>query len=427
MASALLVTRLPLQIPLTLRIPLTLAGTLLVFGFVEILLRLWLQIDAAKPWAQRALSWSRARLGASLVLAAFLAWPLAGGATRLELRQLNDLNLRVQSLFVFALALGIVLLLRDYAARHKAPIVERATLATGIYLFAALLINSYISWLLLPLPFLVALLYASLWLFRPEHEVQSLRTIPEARLKRPRRFIQDVVDASTSAAQLALIQKSLTEKMNKAELTPEEYEAKLDDYREYLDKKLELDKVAPGLTSRDAIFAVGGEDLWTNVAASVKTGAVLAAGPFLIALYQVLPKAHADYPYPLLSLLAFILSAATPWLLYAFFFGFYFAYLRGKSGLSKGIHFFFALCLPFAVYRLLDAQSLTDMRLFILWATQLFLFFLHPARIDRVRLPAATGVTASGCGTYRLSDNVPALSAYVSTALAALVPTGRSH
>jgi len=414
-ASALLVPHLPA------RITLTLTGSLLVFGFAGILLRLSIQAEPSKPWARKMASWHRGRRAILLFLSVLLAWPLTDSATKLELWQAHNLNQRVQSLLFYVFALGVILLLREYARRHTSPTVERATLGMGIYLFAVLLINGYSSWLLLPVPFLVALLIAGTWLFRPEEEVERLRNIPEAKLKRQRRLIQDVVDSSTSGAQFAVIQKSLAEKLNKAELTPEEYEAKLNEYRVYLDKKLELETVAPEVSSQEAVFAVGGEDLWSNVAASVKTGAVLAAGPFLIALYQVLPTTRASYPYPLLSLLTFILSAATPWLLYAFFFGFFFPYLRGKSGLAKGINLFFALLIPFAAYRLLDAQSLTDMRLFILWATQLFLFCTllglvafdyRLLRNNKFRVRDLTAV-----------HNVPALSAYASTAVAALVPT----
>lgn len=327
----------------------------------------------------------------------------------------------VEELRMYILALGLVLLLREQARASKSPVVEQAVLGTGVYLFAVVLINSYSPWLLLPIPFLVGLLVASLWLFRPEEELRRLRTVPLEKLARARRLIQDVVDSSTAGEQFAAIRKSLDQKLNSAELTPQEYEDKLDVYRTHLEDKLELETVVRGVSSREAVFAIGGPDLWSNVSAAVRTGAVLASGPFLIALYQFLPYSRVSYPYPLVTLLVFILSAAASWLLYAFFFGFCFASLRGRSGLGKGIHLFFALCLPFAVYRLLNAQSLTDMRPFLLWATQLFLFcsLLGLVAFDN-RLLRNHG--------FRVRDltavhDVPALSAYASTALAALVPT----
>ncbi|MFL6293332.1 MAG: hypothetical protein ACJ759_20760 [Thermoanaerobaculia bacterium] len=416
-ASALLLPHLPV------RIMLAAAGALLLFGFGGIVLRLLRGSGLSRPWVRALASRPRAAQGALLLAALLLAWPLTGAdaATRLESGQVQILNTQIQDLFVYVLALGLVLLLRDYARRSPSPVVERATLATGIYLFSVLLINSYSPWLLLPVPFLVGLLLAGSWLFRPEDEVQRLRSVPADKLNKRHQLIQDVVDASAAGEQFAAIRKSLTQKLNSVELTPEEYDGKLEVYRSYLGKKLELENVSSGVSSREAVFAVGGPDLWSNVSAAVKTGAVLAAGPFLIAIYQFLPHSRVSYPFPLMTLLGFILSAAASWLLYSFFFGFYFAYLRGRSGLTKGIHLFVGLFLPFAVYRLLNAQSLTDMRSFILWATQLFLFcsLLGLFAVD-YRLLRSNG--------FRLRDltavhNVPALSAYASTAVAALVPT----
>ncbi|MES1240397.1 MAG: hypothetical protein ABUT39_02155 [Acidobacteriota bacterium] len=414
-AGALLAPHLPVRGALALE------GALLLYGFGGVLLRLLLTFDAAKPWAHAVRSWPRAARCALLFLALLLAWPMTGPATKLDPGQLRSLNLQVENLFVYVLGLGLILLLREQARASKSPVVERAVLGTGVYLFAVVLINSYSPWLLLPVPFLVGLLIAGSWLFRPEGEMQRLRAIPLEKLARARRLIQDVVDASTAGEQFAAIRKSLNQKLNSAELTPQEYEDKLDVYRTHLEDKLELENVARGVTSREAVFAVGGPDLWSNVSAAVRTGAVLASGPFLIALYQFLPYSRVSYPYPLVTLLVFILSAAASWLLYSFFFGFYYASLRGRSGLSKGIHLFFALGLPFAVYRLLNAQSLTDMRSFLLWATQLFLFcsLLGLIAFDH-RLLRSHG--------FRVRDltavhDVPALSAYASTALAALVPT----
>jgi hypothetical protein len=416
--SALLVRHVPIAAAMTL------TGGLLWFALGGIMLRLLLSFITAprKRWV--AMIESRPRLVASglLLLSLLLAWPLPDPKGGLGFWQLPNLNLKIQELFFYVLALGLVLLLRDYARQHPSPIVRPVTLGTGIYMFAALLVNAYGStWLLLPVPFLVALLFASTWLFRSEEEMDKLRAIPEQKRSRLRRLIQDVVDSGTATSQFAAIEKSLNAKLNSAEMTPEEYDGKLKDCRTYLEKKLELETVAKDVRSREAVFSVGGPDLWSNVSSAVKTGAVLALGPLLIALYEFLPKSRVDYPYPLVTLLTFIVSAAASWLLYAFFFGFYFTYLRGKSGLTKSIHLFFGLLLPFAVYRLLDTQSLTDMRPFFLWATQLFLFCsllgllafdYRLLRDNQFRVRDLTSV-----------HNVPALSAYASTAVAALVPT----
>lgn len=403
------------------RAVLTASGSLLLFGFGGIILCHVLNAGSRKPWRTQIKDHPRITRGGLFLLALLLAWPLTSTRQGLEYWQLRNLNFQIQDLFVYVVAFGLVFLLREYSLHASSPVPEPATREVGVYLFAVLLINSYSLWLLLPVPFLVALVLASLWLLRPDEDMERLHRIAGHSFRRLRHLIQDIVDASTAGEQFSAIQRALLAKLKNAELTPTEYEGKLELYRGYLEEKLELETVTRNVQSREAVFGVGGPTLWDNVSAAVKVGALLAAGPLLIALYQFLPRSRVGYAYPVVTLLDFVLSALASWLLCAFFFGFYFSYLRGQSGLSKGIYLFVGICLPFAVYRVLNAQSIADMRFFLLWATQLFLFTsllgliafdYRLLRSNRFQIRDLTAV-----------HNMPSLSAYASTAIAALVPT----
>jgi hypothetical protein len=116
----------------------------------------------------------------------------------------------------------------------------------------------------------------------------------------------------------------------------------------------------------------------------------------------------------------FLLQAAAPWLLYSFFFGYFFTHLRGRSGLAKGVHFCLAVTAPLALWRLLSTQSLTDLGPFLLWASQVFLFctVLGLVAFD-YRTLRRHGLGARDLTTVH---DLPALSAYGSTLVAAIVP-----
>jgi hypothetical protein len=352
-----------------------------------------------------------------------IAWPItAPGATDLSFSSLGSLMGQADNLFVFILALSLVLLLRDEAATlSSGAVFTGPVLQAGIVLFAVFLINSSTSWLFIPVPFLVGLLVARVWLFRPQAEILELQPVLMQASRERKTLIQDILDQAGARDSYEKILSALKKKFEAAELSDQEYREKIAAYQAYFGERLSLEEHAPGLTSKKIAFAVGEADPWTNTRWMLGIGALLALLPLLVALYEYLPTSRVAYPYPLAALLVFLLSATASWLLYAFFFGYFYVHLRGSNGLSKGLVLFFGLVLPFSAYRLLSAQTLEEMRSFLIWGTQIFLFCTILGLLGvEYRLIRQHG--------YRLRDllavhNLPALSVYASSVVAALAPT----
>jgi len=357
------------------------------------------------------------------VLILAVAWPIAGpGTTELHLQSLFGLVAHADQMFAFILSLALVLLLREDACADSVnSIFGWPVMEAGIVLFAVFMINSSTSWLFIPVPFLVGLIVARTWLFQPESEIMKIQAAVAQMGQEREKMIKDILDESKARYSYKKIESALNKKIEAAEITGKQYEARIAKYKQHFGDRLSLEKYPNGLTSKKIAFAVGEKTPWSNTRQMLALGALLALLPLLIALYEYLPSSSVSYPYPLADLLVFLLSATASWMLYAFFFGYFYIHLRGNNGLTKGLVLFVGLVIPFAAYRLLSAQTLQEMRPFLLWATQIFLFTTMLGLLGvEYRLIRQHG--------YQMRDllaahNLPALSVYVSTVIAALAPT----
>jgi len=396
------------------------SGGLVLLAAGWLVARGWRELETVK----RLRSWSspwRWVVVIALVLIAFaITRPTPDPEEVLRFRDIGHLMSELSGVFFYVLALTLVLWMHSYASRNAkgSVVLDEAALDAATVLFAAFVINSLARWLFIPVSFLVGLLVARFWLFRPADEMAALQPAMEASARNRPRLIQGIVDAASAKTRLENIRKTLTSKLESAELTPEQYEERLDNYRQYFQEKL-ASEVVHGHQSRDTVLAVGETDVWKNATIAVRYGAILALVPLLISLYEYFPNQQVDYPYPLVDLVAFLIRAPASWLLYAFLFGYCYVHLRGNSGLTKGFYLCIAIVIPFAAYRLLNTESLAQMQSFLLWAVQIFFFCILLGLSMDYRLLRQNG--------FRLRDlsafySLPTLSFYASTAIAAAAP-----
>ena len=365
-------------------------------------------------------------LGLALAGMLLLVWPMSGPDHELRGSQLAQLGLDFRWLLVYVLALGLFLFMRHHARHSTSVMLDASWRPVGIGMLSVLLINSSISWLLVPVPLIVGLLVATLWLFQPLAETARLAGPGGGPVADCRRLIQGFLDAGAASARFGAIQKVLNKKLDAAELTPDEYETRIGVYRTYLAGAMAGEAVPGGVKSTDAVFAFGHGSLQENVRAALGIGVLLAIPLFILALYQYAPNAGVRYPYPVADVLRFLMGASASWLLYAFFFGYYYAHIRGTTGLTKGANLCIAIVLPFLAYRLLSTEALRDMWQFLLWAAQVFLFCTLMGLIAfDYRLLRANGFRARDLGpftTCRCSTPTPStVAAAVGSAVAAII------
>jgi len=398
-------------------------------GSLVLLAVSWLTINGLrnfepiKDWMNRFAPWrTPIRLGVLGVIM-LLAWPRPGAGEEVIFRDMFDLFAQLDGIFVYIVAVGIALALYGHS-KNKGPNqleIDSTLLPLAVFLFAAYLINSYTRWLFIPVAFVVALLFADYWLFRPESEFQQLLLALDKAIANRRKLLKDVLDVGVAKSRLEAVSKGMTKKLESGDITPKDHQKKLDDFKKHYKEELELERIDSNYLSRDIIFASGEPGVWENTVLVLKYGAVLALLPIVISLYQYLPVSEVAFPYPLIDLITFIIPVTASWMLYAFFFGYFYVHIRGNSGLTKGLMMFAGLVVPFTVYRLLTTQSLTDMQPFIIWGTQVFIFctLLGLLAID-YRLIRENGY---GIKNLLAIHNLPFLSVYASSVIAAVVPT----
>jgi hypothetical protein len=380
--------------------------------------------DLAKHFKVRKLRYNLPLVLLMLLIASGLVWPMASPGKALQLADFGSLIGLIGSLFTFVLALALALMLYEEAVRRRPGILlDQPVLEAGVVLFSAFVINSLLIWLYIPVPFLVGLVIAWWFLFRPVQPQSARQSLDEAIVKTGQNrevYVDDALDQVTASASFKAIQKSMDKDFEASKLTPETYEATLKSYREYYGDKLEFIQVAPGFNSRQVVFSFLETDRWDSTIRMMKVGAWLALVPLVVAIYGFMGQQGAVYPYPVITLAVFLISAVASWLLYAFFFGYFYDHLRGENGLEKGMVMFAGLVLPFLVYRVINAQTISEMNSFIQWALQIFLFCsLLGILVGEYRLIRRRGQPLRDLLALH---NLPVLSVYLSGVVAALVP-----
>jgi hypothetical protein len=388
-------------------------GLVLISGFG----RLIVETFRAVPSAAKAIA-RGPRTGIWMVLPLLigltLAWPIVPAGDPVRFAYLYDLMIELGDLSIAIIAIALVAACWGLTRGQTSVVLDSGWRAVGVYFVAVIALNSDLSWMFVPVPLIVGAIVAQVWLFRSDREMAILADA-ERKGAEPGKQIQDVLDSAKGSSLLQAAQKALSAKLASAELSPQDYKDKLADYRKHFADEVEQDLIVPGVRSRDVAFARGHGRLDENVRQAVGAASLLAIGPVTIALYEYV-QADLRTVYPILDVVSFLFAASAQWLLYGFFFGFFYAHLRGMSGLSKGIAFCITLIGPFLVYRLLYTQQLNELVPFFLWAAQVFLFCSLMGLSFDLQLLRDHGHRARDLQTVH---NIPALSAYASTVVAA--------
>ncbi|MDA8139056.1 MAG: hypothetical protein M0036_10425 [Desulfobacteraceae bacterium] len=345
--------------------------------------------------------------------AGVLSWPWRSTEKILSAGQFRAFVTEIDGLFIYIVLAGLLYHLWKRACREPRFVFKPAWQSVGRYLFIFLLINVTVTWAFIPVPFICAWLIATFWLFKKQDEISALENNLSDHTKDMAAQLDALLKGRSNNERLKSIHKALSSKLEKAELSPRQYQHKVVEYDHFFGSQTQ----SAELPSHALIFS---QLAPTEAVAFLQIGALLAAVPLLIAMYQYLPVSQVHFPYPVLSYLVFVILSAAKWILYALFFGFMAVALRGDTGLSKGLHLFAAIAIPFAVYRFLAMHTLQEMHAFGMWIAQVFLFFTLLGILSmEYRLLRKNGL---GLDKLKLIHNLPTLSAYGSSLVAAVIP-----
>jgi hypothetical protein len=277
----------------------------------------------------------------------------------------------LQTLMPYALLPGLLALLRqaDDSAYQRISIVS-----LGMLFFASFVVGVAAQWLFIPLPFLLAI-----WVY--PHMVVKPRALRESIDEDD---VKSIVFSGRREGLLRLLsgQSSklldawleLEEKLIAGEMTHEAYDKKRVELESRITQAGQNNLLPHGLTWKELALNFGpyrtnfDNGLWSA------RHALILTFPFVVLyLWEALQReAGLGKPYLPFYLFSRTLIYFADWFAAGFFFGYFFPYLRGDSGLKKGLFVASAV-----VFCLLPTWlfSLTDTTALFLRAGQTFLFF----------------------------------------------------
>jgi hypothetical protein len=362
-------------------------------------------------------------VGGALAAAIAVGWPISESVGSLKVSQIGLLVEKMEGLLPLLFGLGFLFRIPS-ESRPGSVALRDDDLRTGAFVFAALLVGPSTTSLWLPIPFLVALLLARYLLFRPSHEVTRSGESELNDSAAMGSYLRKSMAGAFARTKLRSALDSLDGKLLDAEITPQDYAEKKAGLQSHFESRAgqplpEIEDVSKPNPGPPWLFSVAGPDIGRNVSECLKVGALLALAPILIGIYQNLPNQKADSLFPLADCAIYLATGLLYWLVLVCFFGIFFPYLRGHTGLTKGFQFSYLLVLPHLVLRVLEAQDLSDMRPMILWSMQILAFMsLLGLLAGDWRLLKSNGLRPRN---LLLVHNLPFLSAYASVIAAAAV------
>lgn len=281
-----------------------------------------------------------------LIAAAFLAYPYHpklpdSSITKIYNRVIEDLQIflsLIRDMTPYLLLPVMVILLRQ--PKRTEPLDD---FKLGQILFAGYLVGSAPNILLIPVPFIFA--YWAYKRFVIEPPEQRARTDEVKGIVFQDKQRQELLERVLQVPTIKYYQDFLTEQDKKAVDDATKLSiydrAKQQVKKHIADQQVKLkqdDETSP--EAKDYLLSVGiNRDNWENGKWAFWRGFILAL-PFLLFYIWELAQRHVGPPqsYLLMRLAGPLLAFTAYWLVSAFFFGYFFAYLRGVTGLKKGAY-----------------------------------------------------------------------------------------
>lgn len=280
----------------------------------------------------------------------------------------------IQDLMPYVLLAGIisVLKLRRVAEVHNNSIL----MGFGWIIFVAYVVGATPNWFIIPIPLLLALKLYPMLVIQPAENRYGVNLVKN-RIYEERSSLLHRALSIDFAQNFRSSLEQLHKKINSGDLTPTEFEKRKSEIEDYA-ARLEQEQALPyGLKTKNVILNFGPyETDWENGVHAVRRGLIIAL-PFLIVYLWtfLLEQRRSGQAYLLLWLTIRLVDFLSGWVVSAFFFGYFFSYIRGDSGLKKGLNVAATVIICLTPVWFLSGSSTVELAASFLRAGQIFLFF----------------------------------------------------
>jgi hypothetical protein len=336
-------------------------------------------------------------------------------------RNLNHLTHSLSFLVLWAWSVAVALALTEQAKNTLA--VDELCRAGGLVVLCGALFGTQATWLFIPITFLVGWLLFDHVLVRPASDSSKIESLSKDRRGRARELIKQILDLNASERAYLAYRRKQREKFINGDIDLKAFQSGLAAVEEELETVRKATSLR-GTTAKAGALGLGPEESAAGNAWHGVRWALLLATPWIIAsILNVLTTPKDQSAYPLWDLIYSVSAILIRWAACGFFFGYFFSYIRGASGIQKAVWTFLVCALAQAPHAALTITSMDQARALILWNLQLFivLMLLGLVAFDYVTLRRAGYRSFSVL--FELHD-VPTIGASASSILVAMGVTG---
>jgi len=259
--------------------------------------------------------------------------------------------------------------LQEQDAVSEWPSLSQRDIDCGIALGITAFFSTTSVWFYFPIPLIAGYVLLRWFLLEPP-EYASVAARHSGEWKELVKSALKLRDAEQLCADL---RKGLRDKLTKGEI-------QWDDYQSRVDSAEARAKVRRDALVRDncpidkVLFSFGTIDSAWESGCSAALFSVVFALPWILLSIRDLLKEPSGESYLLLYFLGSATMIVARWALYGFFFGYFYAYLRGRNGFQKALALWFTLVTPAVLASVvsssLDRASLAPL---LFWVVQVFL------------------------------------------------------
>ncbi len=328
----------------------------------------------------------------------------------------------IRDLMPYALVPGIGLLL--YCAENYSRVTDPLVWKIANLLFVGYLVGSTSNVLMMPIPFLLALWVFPRYVLDSPDRCQKIDSIRNDIFTNRVQRLKTVVGPSD----LKMLRDSL-EQLEKNMLAGEVLEVDYQRLKSTIEGRLQqinLDNsLQDDLEVEDVVIGIGlRKTNWENGKWAAICGFLLTLPFSVLYLWELLQRTSSvQQSYSLLGLAVSLTTFVAYWTLCGFFFGYFFPYIRGKSGLRKGLILSSAII---ACLLIVWVLSLSSFYAFFLRVGQTFLFFtVLGVWSDYLIFRKDIGAEFNW-KDFTQFEYIPSLAAFASVALASLSTAANS-
>jgi hypothetical protein len=252
---------------------------------------------------------------------------------------------------------SLVLLFKEGRDRLE---LSHAAHALGLLALSTALFSPRIYWFYLPVTFLLGWLTLDRILVQ-EQPPGSISGLREILLQKRSLLFEGILDRNAADQAVRSHRRKKLEDLLAGKLEFEDYERECDD-RAAMAESVRQRALAPHATA------------WENGLHGALFGAVFGLPWIAFGLASLLRYPMIHSPHPLLDLGSDVVLLILRWVVAGFLLGYFYPYLRGRSGLMKGFYLFLALTLPTIPFGILQHTTAGQ------WQPTLFLYretFIH--------------------------------------------------